>query len=56
MSEYTILRIITKRVDVILRIQGIGPIAEIKQHQDAKLFVMTHHNRDTMIKQILEDL
>lgn len=36
--------------------KGSGSIAEIKQRQDAKLFVMTHHNRDTMIAQILEDL
>jgi len=36
--------------------KGSGSIAEIKQRQDAKLFVMTHHNRDTIIAQILEDL
>ena len=35
---------------------GSGPIAEIKRRPDVKLFVMTHHNRDTIIAQIFEDL
>ena len=35
---------------------GSGPIVEIKRRPDVKLFVMTHHNRDTIIAQILEDL
>ncbi len=33
--------------------KGSGPIAEIKQRQDVKQFVMTHYNRDTMIDQII---
>ena len=44
---------LVKRLFATIAQKGSGPISEIKQRQDAKLFVMTHHNRDTMIDQII---